>query len=188
MPFSRVLASAASSESHVIFALAAFLVSVSLLKRTASLFEGNLYTADLSLSFGYTTAHVNAAASTSVSLLAASALFSEVSTIAFGFLASAIVSWAVQSLGPSGKPLLSLNQIPIINAILHAVETGFLSAAILGNNPEYAELAVTLAGLRYLLALGSLVLAAVSTIQFLFSWIKTIGRDGRQQIPKVKKQ
>ncbi|KAJ3086085.1 hypothetical protein HK100_008814 [Physocladia obscura] len=187
MPFSSTLASA-SSESHIFFALAAFLVSFSLLKRTAALLDGNLYAADLSLTFGYTAAHVNAAASTSAGLLAASALFSEVSTVAFGFLASAIVSLAVQSLGPSGKPLLSLNQIPIVNAIVHAVETGFLTAAILGNNPEYAELAVTLAGLRYLLALGSLVLAAVSTVQFLFSWIKTIGRDGRQQIPKVKKQ
>ncbi|KAJ3296916.1 hypothetical protein HDU79_005276 [Rhizoclosmatium sp. JEL0117] len=170
MPFSKTLAKAAS-EKNVILASIAFFITFSILKRTNALYfpENALaFSPDFSTVFGYGADDVSAEINPAI--LAALTAVNVISIAAFGFLESSVTSWAVESLGSSA--LLVVNQLPVVNALQHIAEA------------EYAGLAGMLSQMRSIIAIGSLALAAISSVQFLRTWFTVIGRDGRQKIAK----
>ncbi|ORY33258.1 hypothetical protein BCR33DRAFT_856320 [Rhizoclosmatium globosum] len=182
MPFSKTLAKAAS-EKNVILASIAFFITFSILKRTNALYfpENALaFSPDFSTVFGYGVDDVSAEINPAI--LAALTAVNVISIAAFGFLESSVTSWAVESLGSSA--LLVVNQLPVVNALQHIAEAVLFSAALLTNNSEYAGLAGMLSQMRSIIAIGSLALAAISSVQFLRTWFTVIGRDGRQKIAK----
>ncbi|KAJ3209086.1 hypothetical protein HDU83_000841 [Entophlyctis luteolus] len=186
MPLSKVVAKLAS-EQNVIAASAAFFIAFSLLKRVNALLFGDdgtqlAYGSDILLSFGYSGADVTATSVANHAVVLSAAALSTVSVVSFGFLGSAIVSWAVQS--AEVKPLRFLNQVPLVNMSAHLLEVGLVTSAILTSNSELAELASVTANFRYFLAISSLILVSLSFGQFLRVWVKNIGRDGRQKAPK----
>ncbi|KAJ3023137.1 UNVERIFIED_CONTAM: hypothetical protein HDU68_008762 [Siphonaria sp. JEL0065] len=185
MPASALLAKTAS-ETNVIIAGAFFFFSYSLLKRSnAAYFPENAYAfaPDWNGRFGYSGEDV-LAVTVDQSILIGATIANIISIISFGFLGSSVVTWACETIGARGKGFLVLNQLPIFNALIHTVEAGLFSAAILYENPELATYAGSSSEKRYFTAIGCLVLTGLASIQFLRVWIKSIGRDGRQKIEK----
>ncbi|KAJ3203412.1 hypothetical protein HDU83_005328 [Entophlyctis luteolus] len=185
MSLSKVAAKLAS-EQNVIVASVSFFFAFSLLRRVNALLFGDgtslAFASDILVSFGYSAADVAAASTANQAVVLAAAVLSIVAVISFGFLGSAIVSWAAES--ADIKPLLFLNQVPLVNMGCHLAEVFLVTGAIITSNSEFAALASSIASFRYLLAVSSLILVSVSFGQFVSVWTKKIGRDGRQKAPK----
>ncbi|KAI8608975.1 hypothetical protein BC830DRAFT_1173945 [Chytriomyces sp. MP71] len=187
---SKILSNAAS-EFNVCVAGAVLFVAYSVLKRTnVFLFDDSAITfgPDFVLAFGYTQTDVlaaaNGVAASAQPIVVAAAVANVAAILTYAFLGSAVISWAAESLGKAGEGFKNANVLPIINGALHAVEAVTLTFGILTVSDELAASAASIAGARYYMAIVTLLLGAAASAQFLWVWIKSIGRDGRQKIEK----
>ncbi|KNC96261.1 uncharacterized protein SPPG_08413 [Spizellomyces punctatus DAOM BR117] len=109
--------------------------------------------------------------------------------LATAFNLSILTTLGLKASGLSKSPASQLNLLPFAAAALHALENiVFLAvAASPGRSDLLAGLAGTVAVARDLVGTVALGVVVVTLPVFLAGWAKSIGRDGRQRVPIVKK-
>ncbi|KAI8618045.1 hypothetical protein BC830DRAFT_1079475 [Chytriomyces sp. MP71] len=181
----------AATEFNVSVAAAVLFVSQSVLARTnAMLLSGGevVYGPDFLAFAGHYSAEDVMAASGNLDesysfLLLVASIVNVASILAFAFLASAIVAWAAASLGDRAIKLRAAAVFPAMNGFVHCIEAVALAAALIYDNADLASTAASLSRARIVVATSSLLLSAVAFLWFGITWMRSIGRDGRQRIP-----
>ncbi|KAJ3102862.1 hypothetical protein HDU97_000245 [Phlyctochytrium planicorne] len=198
MPLSKTIAQQSNLKNFAITAVACF-AAVSVLRRTNWLLFGSSKTSfafnpDFDLTFGYTGEAVIEAIGASglsyfgrlIALIGAAVNIIHIAS--FAGLSAIIITEGLRVGGDATKNFQRVNQIPLVSASIHLIETLVFLMAVNAGSAGLASIAGALNRVRSAAAYGNL-LSLVASIPILAQdWSKGIGRDGRQRIEVEKKK